>query len=251
MAIPMAFVLQGAMNTMQSFAQQYDIAQQNKMAALTYETQAKLSLAQNTRQQRYINEQLSTNLWNTHERRNIAISQARAGVAASGFTDLSAGDMDLIYDINNQGSSVIYGLNRTAMLESFENGIRTQLEYINYMSQANQARINAKYASGWRGALKAFTAGTTSALGAYANYKLYEQANTPLKAQNTNNPVNVDPITGKVSGGYMTYADVQDSVQGKRSVLNPSGVMNNAPKYNSNYVQSLYGDTKSWINSFK
>lgn len=189
------YLLSGAISMLKASAQNYDKYINNKLAASSYKTQAQLSLIQHRNQARLLNEQMAQEVWNTYDRGRSVFGQAQAGMAASGFADLSAGDYGLLSDIKIGTENVVSGINRSSYLQNAESERQAYLDYLRYDYAAKSAELTAKHSSGWRGMFKAAVQGGMGALGSYANYKLFEMQRTPQQKQNRNT---VGVVSGEI-----------------------------------------------------
>lgn len=141
----------------------------SRAASSALRTQGLLGLSAAARENEYSNLEYANQIWNLMESKDIFKGKQLAYMGATGF-DVSTGENRLLADTERRFQEQNTELNRQAYLETFERFHQAYMDKIQYDAQAKIHDVNAKYASGWRGTLSAFSNATLSALGGYFQF---------------------------------------------------------------------------------
>lgn len=139
------------------------------LQASAYRSNARLAITQANTQNMYLNEETAQQVWNLYDYQKSLLGQQSAAMAASGFTDVSAGDRRIAADTRRKTAQAASGLNRTAYLQSFENTRQAMMEASRLNYAARMSEIQGKSAKSFANYLNIGANAGLSALGAYGN----------------------------------------------------------------------------------
>lgn len=177
-----------------------------KSQQIAAETNIQLAAANARRRAFSRGEELGQQVWNIRTNANRLTGQQVAAMGASGF-DVSAGDKRLIYDTYSKALAKEEGLNRSYMLQAFEDEMQTANDIAHYNMQAIMARTARKQYTGFRGATNIIT----SALGGYL--QAYKPAGDKGKVES---PTGSSILSqNKLGGEVVDYYGNKQSFLGK------------------------------------
>lgn len=138
--------------------------------ASAYRTNARMAITAAEQQNRYLNEQNAQQVWNIFQNARELQGAQRVTMAASGFTDVSAGDQRIIDDTRYRAERAASGVNRSTYLQSFENMRQARMEAARLEYAAQMADISKEYNSNALSWTSRGLGALGSALGAYSAF---------------------------------------------------------------------------------
>ena len=202
-----------------------------KSQQIAAETNIQLAAANARRRAFSRGEELGQQIWNIRTNANRLAGQQVAAMGASGF-DVSSGDKRLIYDTYSKALAKEEGLNRSYMLQAFEDEMQTANDIAHYNMQAIMARTARKQYTGFRGATNI----VTSALGGFLSKAQFAN---PKGAVEKNAPSSNNFAPSQTLDEFISSSTMKENIIRRQKVSSPT----NLPDYL--YREGVSFNTKS------